>query len=307
VTLVVARVTPLGVRLASDMRITGEGAAHPAGFVNAALKIVLIRPTLAVGYAGNVAVAIPAIREAANEALDLEDAVARLAGDRHTKRADYVVASVHPAKLVEIRDGNAEERSSAWIGDPDAFALYQREYLRERWSPPPEFYLSVAQAGDMAVAGRMSDAMEAVVHGPHFETRGEEEVLVRPEGGLIPSVGEAVVSAVPRVEDGFFKYAEMNRAASSRFQQPLPPGLGVVPPDWGSAERGAFSYSMLTPRAPGVGAIGLYFYEGHLGVLYAPLILDEPQRFPGIGPNAFIELVRIRYGITLQGFIGEGS
>ena len=64
---------------------------------------------------------------------------------------------------------------------------------------------------------------------------------------------------------------------------------------------------MLTPREPGVGAIALYIYEGRLGVLYAPLILDQAATFPGVSANAFIEMVRLRYGIALQGLIAEGS
>jgi hypothetical protein len=146
----------------------------------------------------------------------------------------------------------------------------------------------------------MSNAMEAVVFGaPPLTPSGYLP------GGSHPNVGEAIVKVVPRVEDNLFKYAEMNRAESSRREEPLPPGLGVVPPDWGSAERGAFSYSMLTPRQPGVGAIGLYLYEGRLGVLYGPLILDKPETYRDTTPEGFIEVVRLRHGIELGGFIAS--
>src|SRR5438876_4323532 len=107
---------------------------------------------------------------------------------------------------------------------------------------------------------------DAVVFGAHDLSASGDPNAGRPRGGSHANVGEAVVVVVPRAEDGLFKYAEENRAEASWRDEPLPPGLGVVPPDWGSAERGAFSYSKLTPRQPGVAAIGLYFYEGRLGV-----------------------------------------
>jgi len=48
----------------------------------------------------------------------------------------------------------------------------------------------------------------------------------------------------------------------------------------------------------------LYFYEGRLGVLYAPLILEQPEIYSGSPcPAAFVEMVRLRHGILLTGFV----
>jgi hypothetical protein len=102
------------------------------------------------------------------------------------------------------------------------------------------------------------------------------------------------------VEDGLLKYSEQVRAMVSPFTAPLPPGLGVVPPDF-SAEGGGFSYAILTPDQPGVGAIGIYFDQARLGVLYAPLLFDEPERYANVSRDAFVELVRLRRGISLSG------
>jgi hypothetical protein len=59
---------------------------------------------------------------------------------------------------------------------------------------------------------------------------------------------------------------------------------------------------MSTPEQPGVAAIGVYFYEGSLGLLYAPLILDGPEKYPKTTPEAFVELVRLRHNISLTLF-----
>src|SRR5947209_500916 len=140
-------------------------------------------------------------------------------------------------------------------------------------------------------AGSVGAAMRAVVEGPSRTPSGE---VMIPRGGQHASVGEAVVNVVPRVEDGLLKYAEIARTES---------GLsGSLSSDAGSAPRGGFSYSILTPEQPGVGAIGLYFYEGRVGILYAPLLSDYRRVHPQMSQSAFVEVVRLRYGINLSGF-----
>jgi hypothetical protein len=74
-----------------------------------------------------------------------------------------------------------------------------------------------------------------------------------------------------------------------------------VPPDFGSAARGSFAYHVLRPRQSGVGALGIYFREGRLGLLYAPLILDAPDPYRDVSLEGFVELVRIKRGIDLAG------
>jgi hypothetical protein len=284
------------------MRITDPDATR-SGFLHAALKIILVRPTLCVAYAGAVGVAVSSIKDVAREHLDDETASRRLL-EAHLKsgqHADFLLASLRPPALRVIKDGHVQERESGWIGDHDAYAEYQQHYLAERWEPSSNFYASRAAEADLNVASRMGSAMYDVVFGAYDLSASGDPNAGRPRGGSHATVGEAVVMVVPRAEDGLFKYSEVSRAEASWRNEPLPPGLGAVPPDWGSAERGAFSYSILVPEQPGVGAIGLYFHEGRLGVLYAPLICDDPERYANTTPARFIEIVRLRHGISLFG------
>ncbi len=170
---------------------------------------------------------------------------------------------------------------------------------------PRNAYDSEARADDIEVAARMSNGMSAVVYGPNVVMADETETVTIPRGGSHDTVGEAIVNAIPRAEDNLFAYSLQNRAESSPFAERRPAQGGVVPSDWGSADRGAFSYYMLAPVQPGVGAIGLYFLEGQLGILYAPLLLDEPERYPSVRLAAFVELVRLRHGISLRGLTPE--
>jgi hypothetical protein len=82
--------------------------------------------------------------------------------------------------------------------------------------------------------------------------------------------------------------------------------LGVVPPDFGSVERGSFASDVLRPRTPGVAALGIYFREGRLGLLYAPLLFDEPEPYRRVSLEQFVELVRLRHGVVLGGLTTGG-
>ena len=163
-TLVVGRITPLGVRVAADMRVTDRHAVD-RGYVHAALKAVVLTPTLCVAYAGNVAFALHAIHEIASEGLGFDAAGARLvdANRRSGGVSDFLVAGLRPARLIEIKEGRARPCSAGWIGDAGAFGDYQAEYHRDQHIPPREMYDSNDRAEDIEIAIRMGAAMRAVV------------------------------------------------------------------------------------------------------------------------------------------------
>jgi hypothetical protein len=277
------------------MRITDPSGVRSGFLYGAQLKVVLVTPTLCIAYAGNVGAAIEAIRSAAALSRDVGAVELHLlaAHQRSEPKADFIVASLQPTRLVVIKDGKAEESAAGWLGDGDAFAQYQEHHHDASYfGPPLEFYETKGDAEDTEVAHRMGAGMSAAVYGPGIVREGETRRVLIPEGGSHATVGEAIVNAHPRVPDGLFAYAEGNRAIAGTE-------------GFGSVETGAFSYSLLTPVELGVGAIGLYFNEGRVGVLYAPLLVDEPERYPEASVHEFIERVRQRHGLRLHGLIGE--
>jgi hypothetical protein len=290
--LVVARITPLGVRVSADMRITDPAAVGAPGFLNAQLKIILVSPTLCVAFANNSGAAIEAIRRLSGEGNgDLAEDQLLDEHKRSEPKAEFVVARLDPPRLVAIKDARAEESAAAWLGDREAFAEYQQHYHDDhaRLRTQEDMHESIERATDLDIAVRMGTGMGAVVFGPATIREGDTLSVMIPSGGRHPTVGEAVINAGPRVEDNLFAYFHQNRATAP----------------FGSAAGGGFSYFVLTPTEPGIGAIGLYFAEGRLGVLYAPLLLDQPERYPNLSAYEFMENVRERRGVCLRGLVGE--
>ena len=138
-TLVVARLTPKGVRLAGDMRVTDRDEAGPKGYMGAALKMILLRPSLCIAYAGNVGLALRAIRHVRSNDLPVNDAEAHLL-DTHLRAngdVDFLIASLRPSRLSVVKDGSLGPAvTAAYVGSPDAYAEYNRHYAQEIFRPP---------------------------------------------------------------------------------------------------------------------------------------------------------------------------
>ena len=229
-TLVVARITPLGIRMTADMRVTDPSAIR-RGYVHGALKLIALAPTLCVGYAGNVDFALQVIREIASLGPTFHAARDRLvdANQRSGGASDFLVAGLRPSRLIEIKNSRGVSCSAGWIGDARAFAEYQAEYHRDQHIPPREMFDSGDQADDIEIASRMSAGMHAVVEGPVSVGEGEDRVLTPPQGGRHEAVGEALVKVHPRAEDNLFSYQVSTRAQAPMSSDPLPPASGSCP------------------------------------------------------------------------------
>jgi hypothetical protein len=149
----------------------------------------------------------------------------------------------------------------------------------ERWAR----VLPATEYEDLVVASRSIDAMRSVIDSGHA-TVGEAAIFVVPRPPLDPSP--------------IFAYTELSHAQTGRDRPTQP---GVNPLQAGSAAHGDYSYAILTPEEPGIGAIGIYFLEGRLGLLYEPLRRDDPQPFSNVSVADFKRLVRERHGIPLGG------
>jgi hypothetical protein len=101
------------------------------------------------------------------------------------------------------------------------------------------------------------------------------ERLIR--SGDVATVGEFVVSVMSQA-NGFC----------------CAPAAAVFPVD-------GYGFSILVPKCPGVGAIGVYFDPGDVGALYHPKEAELAIVYVDVSHNQFIERVRREWGIELRG------
>src|SRR3954454_20893376 len=282
-TLVVARRSGESIRMSADLRISDRGATK-SGFVVGALKVVILNPDLCVGFAGPVGRALVALRAVAREAnsdSDLETGHQTLL-DAHRAsgcETDFLVASRDPVDLARIAGGGVETgMSSAGIGDPDAFAAYQVAYHGAevaRQLPPDAEH----RREELDQAARMSQAMRAVI-----------------DDDSLPTVGETVIEAASTPLEPGFRYAPSGFISASH-EQIIPAGEEARI-EFGNAAQGGFAYAVLVPDNHGIGAVGIHFFQGRLGLYYDPLRLDRPEPFPNVTHDEFRAAIQNRYGVA---------
>ena len=141
--LVVGEVHDGGVSLVADTKVTHrhEDSRTRQVFENALPKLVLLREDLCVGIAGNdpVGTLTTLVDNRARSLQDLTElAVA-------TPHASFVIAALGPSpQLWQVRAGRAENRSSvgrAWVGDHDAYEIFQEQYAQWPDGVDPAFRL----------------------------------------------------------------------------------------------------------------------------------------------------------------------
>lgn len=160
------------IAMASDTKVTwdpGGRAARPG--TEELAKIVILRPTLAVGVTG----VDPhgRIRDIVSMRDDtVEDLVTMLEDDSH---AGFVVAALDPPRLLRVAGGTTEDLTAigrAWDGDDTANNHYQGRFLSE-W-----------ENVDVTIPFRQMTAMQALTTWNSVPTVGGHTVRVDggPEG-----------------------------------------------------------------------------------------------------------------------------
>jgi hypothetical protein len=298
-TLVVARRSTEGkIRVIADMRLRDHWNIK-RGYPHAVLKNIILDRELLVAYAGNVDLAVDAIRGHRHQRGDtLLTGLLGAAehGGEGKNGVEFLVADVGRG-LFRIRHTGVEPAINAtWIGDLFAFEFYQQIYhgmpkpqvltLETENGPPPEPY---PDTPDTEAFLRMSGAIGQI-----------EFVRAIPGAPSIPaldSVGEAFVSAFSS-PDGF--HYEQQATISTSHEQV------IESPEWttldgGSAANGGFGYTQLSPSQPGIGLVGLYFPHARLGLIYHPLVYDGPAFYRDISHDEFVRAVEEDHAVAIDG------
>jgi hypothetical protein len=274
-----------GTRIFCDTRVTYPHGENPH-YLRGTLKAILLHPALCIAYAGDVASALSAIRDlrvsrSSGFSLEKVESFLERAHNRTSAEMEFIVASALDGEtLTVIREGRATRTDNCWIGDIFAFEEYQR--LFHTAAPISQSTeIDPTLAADLQVANRMNQAMEGIA-----------------ASSSVASVGELILNVV-LTKDGFV-YAPRAWMQGGRSQT-IPSGVPTKV-QFGGAAEGGFAYSVLSSRTPGIGAIGVHFYQGRLGVLFSPMQLGEqPALYRRVGHDEFRAAARKEFGFDIQG------
>lgn len=273
--LVVAHRYPNGIRLVADTRVTYESRDLPGEergprYLEGCLKLVIVNAAVCVGYVGTVNAATFALRRL-SPANSADEVISGLREVSRTGDADFLVASLTPQpQLTTIRDGVVENNwTRAYIGSSDAWHRFQ-EIVEEIGGP----------GNSAAGFGGISTAMDRVI---------DEQVD--------PTVGDLAVEV--RTETSGFRYTGHGRLSTGPITVG-PGGAAHASEPWESPASGSYGETYVYPDDP-IGAVGVYFYQGRLGVLFYPLKADFGLTYLGVTHEQFIDQVANEHGFRLTG------
>jgi hypothetical protein len=268
--LTVAHQLPNDICIVTETKLT-DPKGETRAFHEGGLKAILLNRWLCVCLAGNYRVARGAIVSLAPvpEEYDLKALEDHLLGHQtdHEGEVEFLIASLKPLSLSKISKARIERSPACWIGDQTAFEAFQRYYHGLRTARSTREHET-----------RMRTALDGVI-----------------QDGSVPSVGQIVITVRPT--GGGFVYPPHIASTTERPQIIS----GRTELKFGGVEEGAFSYSVLGARQPGIGAIGIHFRESLMGAFFYPVELEEPEIIRGVDVNQFVDETRTKYGIQIDG------
>jgi hypothetical protein len=282
-TLIAAELVGGQIRMGSDTEPTDPYGA-PRKFLDQLLKIVLLHPGLCVAYAGKSGPALEAIRDLGvdpHTGFDLGH-VCRCLKSAHLasgKESDFIVASMEPGpSLIRIVGGKSIPcEHQALLGSDRAMRAYRVAHAAADGGNPDE------DSEQTRALNRIEAAIESVIEDPQVE--GVGGICIR-------------VASKPQ---GF---VYLNQGIVADAQAVLPGGSPAgtyVMPLAGTAE-GGHRYVLMTPERAGIGALGLYYQPGNVGLLMYPAKQTQPFKFSDVTQEQFIDGVRRATGLILQRF-----
>lgn len=286
-TLIVGRRNLNGVvHVVGDMRLT-DPAEIRRGYPYAVLKNIILSPDHLVAYAGNADLGMHTIRRLKDAPIEeLERglaASAKEAGDG-PGAVDYLLAHTERGLQRITASGIEEPADAGWIGDPGAFEVYQRAYHD---LPVPE---TIWIEGVSPPKDQLDDPAATE---PFIRMSMATYVLMNNES--VSTVGEVFVTA--NSKRGF--HYEQQGSFQANHEQEI--GTEWTTLNWGTAAQGGFGFNLLPPKEHGVGAIGLYFPHGGLGLLYRPLAYDDALAYRRVTHDEFCEAVAEDHQIEIDG------
>lgn len=281
-TFVVAKIIGDDLFIESDSRITDRSKVRQDPLCGL-LKSVLVSPTICISYAGSVDFAELAIKKILDGHILTSEEISQtlLAVVKDSKNSvEFILASIDNCipKLCKISDGKAEQDLlSAWIGDYNAFRLFQSVLLGSE------------ENIDHSI---ISGAFKVVMDEPSLSGVGDFQIGVY--------INNSICN-----ESRVFMYAEKFECYSPESQT-IPAGEKVAL-SLGTAPGGAYGLSYLISLSNCLFGIAIFFHAGGFGVLFCPQISFGGIVIYAHNGEQFAIKVLEKYKIPMYGLVQEGQ
>jgi hypothetical protein len=221
---------------------------------------------------------------------------------QHDGKIEFLVASIRgrPSLSYVGADRIQREPDQQWIGDNDAFDAYQR-YRAEWWRRVITYPDGLVWEIDERERSEEYEARQREVMGDEYdEIIGHQRIVDALEKVIadpsISGVDEFAFRVVGDWPQGF-RYLFGSYQYGGIPSPDTDPGVVHAV----SAALGGFGYR-IGPAEPGVGAIGVYFYQGRFGAFFYPVKQAEPFIYRDVDLSDFSTLVAREHGVTLMAF-----
>ena len=274
-TLVVARIIENQIKILSDTKIT-DPSGTGQGLSNHILKAVIINPNLCICFAQTISKALRAIKEITiyGDSQNELDRVLMFFLEKHREGnndPDFIIAALKPhPSLHRISQGEMISTPATWIGNKDAFEDYQKHY--QYVSQLKELPEDISLCMEFAIRHLIDEA-------------------------IYDDIGDFVIGVTSSPEG--FSYINYTSGISAIRISPTGESDSISSQ---TAAMGGNSYSVVTPRKVGIGAIGLHFYQGKFGAILYPTKNEKPIIYANVTMDQFKLKVLEDFGFE---FIGK--
>ena len=275
------------LHLISDSRVNpGRHDSDPRyNIYDSHLKTVVLHPQLAIAYSNHVEPARNAIAElftaftsGRNPAIGRIYDILFYYHKESQQRTDFLIANAIDNSIIRICDGTFIKLPFAWIGDKNAFELFQSEFNKiDKESTEPRVYKNY-----------LSTAIDKVISSP-----------------IIESVGGLNFQTWFDNKHGFqyeiMAQVEIVRKQTISFPKPdtyVP--ISTQSPETGTG--GVFKYAGCSDINNHLRATAVYFYGDKKGMLFSPWISLKAIIINGVTAKDFIQNIKINHQISLHGF-----
>lgn len=282
-TLIIAKINATNnFEIYSDTRVTDDVKQEKSKIFEGLVKSIIYSPNININFAGTNS-AVEEIQKNLNSIdfkLDTKTLIQWLFRFHKSKsmEIEFLIASVESKAygLYKISQGEIDiSKKSSWIGDIDAFEIFQEELHKIKKDKPLDDILDISKL-----------AFENVILNLEAKSVGGVPIIVyRTDNGF--QYKEGAISILG-------KDVELN------FQN----GAGIIL-DFGSAPEGSYNYCYLVSANPENQVIAIHYYDGNVGIFSYPYKSRKFQLYPNCTAQEFVFLVKVEHDIYLTGIIAE--